>query len=59
MQDRTRPARRSIDRRTTNRSTEFTNTLGMKFKLIPAGKFTMGSPKEEIDRCLKQYWSRT
>ncbi len=35
-------------------STDFTNTLGMKFKLIPAGKFTMGSPKEEIDRCLKQ-----
>jgi hypothetical protein len=32
-----------------------TNTLGMKFKLIPAGKFTMGSPKEEIDRCLKQF----
>jgi len=22
--------------------TDFTNTLGMKFKLIPAGKFTMG-----------------
>ncbi len=35
--------------------TDFTNTLGMKFKLIPAGKFTMGSPKEEIDRCLKQF----
>ncbi len=34
--------------------TDFTNTLGMKFKPIPAGKFTMGSPKEEIDRCLKQ-----
>jgi formylglycine-generating enzyme required for sulfatase activity/uncharacterized membrane protein len=34
--------------------TDFTNTLGMKFKLIPAGKFTMGSPKEEIDRCLKE-----
>jgi formylglycine-generating enzyme required for sulfatase activity len=33
---------------------DFTNTLGMKFKLIPAGKFTMGSPKEEIDRCLQQ-----
>ena len=32
---------------------EYTNTLGMKFKLIPAGKFTMGSSKEEIDRCLK------
>ena len=27
----------------------FTNTLAMEFKLIPAGKFMMGSPKEEID----------
>ena len=35
-------------------SSEYTNTLGMKFKLIPAGKFTMGSSQEEIDRCLKQ-----
>ena len=35
------------------RDPEYTNTLGMKFKLIPAGKFTMGSPKEEIDRCVK------
>ena len=34
---------------------EYTNTLGMKFKLIPAGKFTMGSSQEEIDRCLKQF----
>ncbi len=34
---------------------EYTNTLGMKLKLIPAGKFTMGSPKEEIDRCLRQF----
>jgi formylglycine-generating enzyme required for sulfatase activity len=32
---------------------EYTNTLGMTFKLIPAGKFTMGSPKGEIDRCAK------
>src|SRR5262249_39399583 len=32
--------------------TDYTNTLGMKFKLIPAGKFTMGSPRNEIDRCL-------
>ncbi len=41
---------------------EYTNTLGMKFKLIPAGKFTMGSSKEEIDRCLKPFaegaWQR-
>jgi eukaryotic-like serine/threonine-protein kinase len=31
---------------------EMTNSLGMKFELIPPGKFTMGSPKIEIDRCL-------
>ena len=30
----------------------FTNTLAMEFKLIPAGKFMMGSPKEEIDHFL-------
>lgn len=29
---------------------EHTNSLGMKFSLIPAGKFKMGSTKEEIDR---------
>jgi hypothetical protein len=32
---------------------EYTNTLGMEFKLIPAGKFTMGSPQDKIDRCIK------
>lgn len=26
------------------------NSLGMKFALIPAGKFTMGSPKSEVHR---------
>lgn len=26
------------------------NSLGMKFVWIPAGQFTMGSPKEEVDR---------
>ena len=31
---------------------EFANSLGMKFKLIPRGKFTMGSPRQEIERCL-------
>jgi formylglycine-generating enzyme required for sulfatase activity len=36
-------------------SADFTNTLGMKFKLIPAGTFTMGSPREEIERCLKEF----
>src|SRR5262249_35972048 len=28
---------------------DYTNTLGMKYKLIPAGTFTMGSSQEEID----------
>lgn len=28
----------------------FTNSLGMKFRLIPAGTFIMGSPKTEEDR---------
>jgi formylglycine-generating enzyme required for sulfatase activity len=28
----------------------FTNNIGMKFVLIPAGKFTMGSPPDEQDR---------
>jgi formylglycine-generating enzyme required for sulfatase activity len=28
---------------------DYTNTLGMKFKRIPAGKFSMGSSQEEID----------
>jgi formylglycine-generating enzyme required for sulfatase activity/serine/threonine protein kinase len=32
---------------------EYTNSLGMRFRLIPPGTFTMGSSKEEIDRCLK------
>lgn len=32
---------------------EYTNSLKMKFMLIPKGKFTMGSPRAEIDRCLK------
>ena len=27
-----------------------TNSIGMKFKLIPAGSFTMGSPDDEEDR---------
>jgi formylglycine-generating enzyme required for sulfatase activity len=34
------------------------NSLGMKFRLIPAGKFIMGSSPEEIARCmnLKLAW---
>ena len=29
---------------------DFTNTIGMKFKLIPTGEFLMGSPESEDDR---------
>src|SRR5581483_11960613 len=29
---------------------EIVNTLGMKLTRIPAGKFTMGSPKNELHR---------
>ena len=32
---------------------ETTNSIGMKLRLIPAGKFMMGSSKEEIDFWLK------
>ncbi|MBS0207306.1 MAG: protein kinase [Planctomycetes bacterium] len=41
---------------------EYTNTLGMKFVLIPPGEFTMGSTAEEIAAALKEidpidkYW---
>ncbi|MDB5350574.1 MAG: pknB 29 [Planctomycetota bacterium] len=31
------------------RPADYTNTLGMKFRLIPSGKFTMGSSQKEID----------
>ncbi len=33
---------------------EYTNSLGMKFRLIPPGKFMMGSPPEEIARLLQE-----
>ena len=33
---------------------ETTNSIGMRFRLIPPGKFTMGSSKEEIDFWLKR-----
>ncbi|HVS40171.1 MAG TPA: protein kinase, partial [Gemmataceae bacterium] len=33
---------------------ETVNSIGMKFRLIPAGKFMMGSSKEEIDFWLKR-----
>ena len=29
---------------------DFTNSIGMEFQLIPAGTFTMGSPEDEPDR---------
>ncbi len=33
---------------------EFTNALGMKFRLIPPGEFAMGSTQAEIDATLKE-----
>ena len=40
---------------------DYTNTIGMKFALIPPGEFTMGSTAEEIERALfevggSQFW---
>jgi|GEM_PF-552760 len=32
---------------------EYTNSIGMKFRLIPPGEFLMGSPPEEIAAALK------
>jgi formylglycine-generating enzyme required for sulfatase activity len=32
---------------------EYTNTIGMKFRLIPPGEFTMGSTPAEIEAALK------
>jgi formylglycine-generating enzyme required for sulfatase activity len=32
--------------------TEIVNSIGMKFVLIPAGKYTMGTPKEEREKLL-------
>ena len=32
---------------------EYTNSIGMKFRLIPPGEFTMGSSAAEIDAALK------
>jgi formylglycine-generating enzyme required for sulfatase activity len=34
---------------------EYTNSIGMKFRLIPPGEFTMGSTKEEIEVGLPYY----
>lgn len=33
---------------------EYTNSIGMKFRLIPPGEFTMGSTAAEIDSALNQ-----
>ena len=33
---------------------ESTNSLGMKFRLVPPGEFLLGSPQEEIDELLTQ-----
>ena len=33
---------------------EFTNSIGMKFRLISAGDFVMGSPKEERAQCIEE-----
>jgi formylglycine-generating enzyme required for sulfatase activity len=38
------------DRKGVQKPKEFTNSIGMKLVRIPAGKFTMGSPKTEKDR---------
>ena len=43
---------------------EYTNSIGMKFRLIPPGEFTMGGTPEEINASLEvaagiQFWSRT
>lgn len=36
---------------------EYTNTIGMKFRLIPPGEFQRGSAPEEIEAALKQFAS--
>ena len=35
---------------TNGQNRDFVNSIGMKFALIPAGKFTMGSPPKELHR---------
>jgi len=35
---------------------EITNSVGMKFRLIPPGEFMMGSTDKEIARLLKENW---
>ncbi|NQV23224.1 MAG: SUMF1/EgtB/PvdO family nonheme iron enzyme, partial [Rhodopirellula sp.] len=34
---------------------EYTNTIGMKFRLIPPGEFLMGSTPEEIEAAIKHH----
>ncbi|MCA9052630.1 MAG: SUMF1/EgtB/PvdO family nonheme iron enzyme, partial [Planctomycetaceae bacterium] len=33
---------------------DYTNSIGMKFRLIPPGEFLMGSTQAQIDNCLKE-----
>ncbi|MFM7167215.1 MAG: bifunctional serine/threonine-protein kinase/formylglycine-generating enzyme family protein [Planctomycetaceae bacterium] len=37
---------------------EYTNSIGMKFRLIPPGEFTMGSTADEIDEALRDFQSK-
>ena len=46
-----------------NVDVEYTNSIGMKFMLIPPGEFTMGSTPEEVEEALKftgedGYWQK-
>ena len=47
-----------------NIDVEYTNSIGMKFRLIPPGEFTIGSTPEEIEESLKftgedTFWQET
>ena len=42
--------RQKITSKALGHPVNFTNSIGMKFKLIPAGSFTMGSPEVEKNR---------
>lgn len=52
---------RAADAKGTGQSTEavppgtVSNFLGMKFVLVPAGRFTMGSPQDQIDRAADHF----
>ena len=40
----------AADRQDNGAAQALTNSVGMKLAFVPAGKFTMGSPKAEVDR---------